>query len=95
MTSGDDAPLTILIRNLFRAFAYIGIEAVIPKLFTDTLGNAFYVDPYFRQLAAIGGAPFGTFTLVLVNLALYETYIRIRDRGEPSIWPAFKKTSIV
>lgn len=69
------------------AALYSGIDWILPKLFTDTFGHAFYRAPWIRQLAELGGAYVLTFILVYVNLTLANLYLRLRAREEPSLWP--------
>jgi len=78
-----------LVLSLGLAFAYCGIDWILPKLWVDTLGHAFYHARDLRQAADIGGAFLLTFTIYLVNDAIYTLIEKIRQRGEPSYWPAF------
>ncbi len=70
------------------ALLYTGVDALVPKLFRDTLGHAFYDSPWIRQAADLGGAPLLTFAVMLVSLALARLVLRLMDRREASVWPA-------
>jgi apolipoprotein N-acyltransferase len=53
------------------ALLYTGIDWVIPKLFRDTLGHAFYSATWIRQIAEIGGPHLLTFAAMWMNLAIF------------------------
>jgi apolipoprotein N-acyltransferase len=69
------------------ALAYAGLDWVLPKLFVDTLGHAFYSWPRLRQVADLGGATLLTFLAFFVNHVLAQLWDRWRARTEPSLWP--------
>ncbi len=72
------------------ALAYAGMDWLIPKLFTDTLGHSLYNAPLARQSADAVGA-FGLTALILLsNLAIAGLIARLRDREEPSYWPTLR-----
>ena len=89
-TNLEDRPSLLLWLTLERAFFYMTIEKILGKIFTNSLRDGFYVDPYFRQLAALGGVPLLTFVLIFFNLSLSELIQRLRLRKEPSVWPALR-----
>ena len=70
--SSTSSLLQAMIPSLFFALAYTGIDWLLPKLFIDTLGHAFYAAPYFRQIADIGGASLITFLIIWFNFALWQ-----------------------
>jgi apolipoprotein N-acyltransferase len=72
------------------ALVYAGVDWLIPKLFVDTFGHAFYRQPWLRQAADLGGAWSLTFLVFLANHAIFTLARRLRDRAEPSLWPAIE-----
>jgi len=68
------------------AFLYAGVDWVLPKLFVDTLGHAFYRNEWIRQAAALGGPPLLTWIAVLWNALLAQwfnqTQLRFHE-GKP------------
>ncbi|MCM2278277.1 MAG: apolipoprotein N-acyltransferase [Oligoflexia bacterium] len=72
---------------VFAALAYAGLDWLLPKLFADTLGHAFYQAPRIRQLADLGGAHLITFLVFLVNDLIARAWLGMRERKEPSLWP--------
>lgn len=56
---------------LVLALLYAALDWILPKLFVDTLGHAFFKARNLRQLADIGGAALLTFLAVLGNLTLW------------------------
>jgi apolipoprotein N-acyltransferase len=75
------------------ASLYSGLDWLIPKLFTDTLGHAFYDSVYIRQLADFGGVYMISFVVFIVNDVIAQLMRRLRSRSEPSYWPAFQATA--
>lgn len=73
------------------AFFYAGVDWILPKLFVDTLGHSFYLNPILRQVADLGGAPLLTFLVVLVNLTIFSVLHDLLHREEPSAWPSFTR----
>lgn len=66
-------------RLVFRSFAfgilYAGIEAFYPKLFLDTVGNAFSHSEWIRQVADLGG-PFLLTVLLVSTSELISASVR-------------------
>ncbi len=64
---------------IFRAFSfavfYAGIESIYPKLFSDTVGNAFSHAPWIRQVAALGG-PFLLTVMLIATAELWFVAVR-------------------
>lgn len=56
---------------LVSASAFIATEALVPKLFGDTLGYPLYGAAWLRQAADVAGVPGLTFVMVLVNEAIW------------------------
>jgi apolipoprotein N-acyltransferase len=96
-TNQLQVPFYILLRNalqktnFFKAqkvllafalgFAYVGIESLNPKLFSDTAGGAFYNASFIRQFADVGG-PFALSVLALaVNELLFASIITKKLKG--------------
>ncbi len=52
---------------LVGAAVYVGTEAVLPKLFADTLGHGLYPSLWLRQGADVAGAHGLTFALIVAN----------------------------
>ena len=70
------------------ALLYSTWDWILPKLFVDTFGLAFTENVRLKQLADLGGPSALTFLLAFVNVAVYLLYFEIRDRTEPSVYPA-------
>lgn len=85
-------PWTILGLGLTVALFYSGLDWTLPKLFVDTLGHSLIYAPRLKQTADIGGPAFLTFLLLLVNVAVFTAYARLRNRGEPAVWGAIRTT---
>ncbi len=62
------------------ALAYAGCDWILPKLFVDSLGHAFYVAPILRQAADLGGAWLLTFVAFTANQAVFEFVRDFRGR---------------
>jgi apolipoprotein N-acyltransferase len=82
--------LAVLSVTLAMGFFYTGIDWFLPKLFMDTLGHSFYKATWLRQGADIGGAFLLTLLIFIVNEALFGLIARLKQREEPSIWPAVR-----
>lgn len=54
---------------------YVGSDWLIPKLFRDTLGHAFYSSPNLRQIADLGGAHLITALIFLVNATVIHVVL--------------------
>lgn len=70
-------------RALVAASAWVGCEALLPKLLGDTLGHGLYPSALLRQFADLGGAAGITFALLLVNEAVAHAITR---RATPRAW---------
>ena len=55
------------------ATCYVGLDTLIPKLFLDTIGSAFYKAPWVRQLADLGGPMAITFFGIAINELVFES----------------------
>ncbi len=62
------------------AFAYTGLDWILPKIFLDTLGHSLYLSRYLNQSADIGGAHLLTFIIYFSNETLYQF---IKSRKKP------------
>ncbi len=87
-------------RTVFFTFLYCALDWISPRLFTDTLGNAFHLSIYIRQSADIGGVLLLTFFIVLVNLTLWELLESICSRefstqGKKELKPLLVFTSSI
>lgn len=87
------SPLALLCAMLALAFFYTGVDWLLPKLFMDTLGHCFYTARWVRQAADIGGAFLLTLAVLVVNQTLFLLITRLKQRSEPSVWPAIRATS--
>jgi len=76
--------------SLFIAFAYVGIDWFLPKLFTDTLGHVFHGAPRLRQNADAVGAYGLSFLVVMVNLFFFFFIRFVREKSEPSWQPVIR-----
>ena len=73
--------------TFFIAFLYTGVEWVVPKLFMDTLGNGLWTTTRINQAADLGGASLLTFSLFLVNAALWKVWENRKNlRGNVTQW---------
>jgi apolipoprotein N-acyltransferase len=64
------------------AFLYTGFDWILPKLFLDTLGHAFYLARHLRQVADLGGASLLTFLAFLVNYSIWHA-LQHRKKAHP------------
>lgn len=69
------------LRALAGAAAWVGTEAALPKLLGDTLGHGLVDADVLRQAADLGGAAGLTVLLLLVNEAVAQAWVRVRERG--------------
>lgn len=66
------------------AALYAGLDWAVPKLFQDTLGVAFYADPWAIQIAELGGLAPLTFAAVLTGEVVCAIALSLRrERGAP------------
>ena len=73
---GDSAQTPAILRALAFAFFYVGLEAILPKLFMDTLGHSLYASPWLRQGADLGGTALLSFAIALTNYAIAVAVIK-------------------
>ena len=92
LTNQLQVPLFLCLRERFlksklisahptlRAFVfgalYAGVEALYPKIFLDTAGNAFSHSPWIRQVADLGGPFLLTLFLVTTSELLFVAYTK-------------------
>jgi len=69
-------PLLLIVGG---ALFYAGLDWMLPKLFVDTLGHAFYRNDWIRQSADIGGPALLTFAAMVWNLLLADTLRLLRS----------------
>ena len=79
----------VLTSALFFSLAYTGIDWLLPKLFIDTLGHAFYSAPYLRQVADLGGASLLTFLVVWFNFSLWQNFQTFPHKNRPALQSFF------
>jgi apolipoprotein N-acyltransferase len=72
-TFNRSAALPILFFTLIFAVFYTALDWILPKLFIDSLGHAFYSAQNLRQIADLGGVSLITFLAVWFNLSLWKT----------------------
>jgi apolipoprotein N-acyltransferase len=77
-----------LVWGIAIALLYTGMDWLIPKLFRDTLGHSQYTAPWLRQSADLFGAHGITFLIFWFNDSLLSLFLALRNRKEPSFWPA-------
>jgi apolipoprotein N-acyltransferase len=68
---------------LATAATYVATEAVVPKLFGDTLGYPLYGSVWLRQGGDVAGVPGLTVVVVLVNALLAAAARAVADREPP------------
>jgi len=73
------------------ALTYTALDYLFPKLFRDTLGHSWAGFEALRLNARWAGGYGLTFLTVFFNLALAWLITSLRERGEPSAWPAIKR----
>lgn len=74
------------------ALTYAAFDAYIPKLFGDTMGQAFYRTPIVRLIAEFGGIYLLTFLMMLSAETLFSILRTWQTRSEPSLWPLASRT---
>ena len=79
------------------ALSYAGCDWILPKIFHDTLGHAFYQARRLRQVADFGGVYYLTFLAVLTNLTLFQllTELRARRISPRLIWPPLAMLGLI
>lgn len=87
------SPFKSMALGLALSATYVGIDWALPKLFMDTLGNAFINSPILRQCADLGGAYLLSFLVLVWNDALLSLWQRLKSRTEPSTWPSFSESA--
>lgn len=60
------------------AFAYVAIDTIVPKLFTDTLGHVFQTQSALVQVADLGGPTLLTFLILFWAESLVASMKRVR-----------------
>lgn len=90
LLSEVESPLLLCGLVFVMGLAYSGVDWLLPKLFVDTLGHAFYEWPRLRQVADLGGPALLTLPVYLVNYTVFDLLARLRTRAEPSTWPALR-----
>ncbi|MEB2286337.1 MAG: apolipoprotein N-acyltransferase [Polyangiaceae bacterium UTPRO1] len=73
-------PQSVAAVAAFSAAVYVATEAVVPKLFADTLGYPLYGSLWWRQAADLSGVPGLTFVMVAVNELVWAA-LRARAAG--------------
>ena len=66
---------------LVSASAFVATEAIVPKLFGDTLGYPLHGARWLRQGADVAGVPGLTFVIVLVNEAVWAALRAVAGGG--------------
>ena len=79
--------------GLWLALTYAGVDWLLPKLWTDTLGHALYRAQDMRQIADLGGVFLLTFLVILVNDSVFRLAYRWLRRREPSVQPALRASA--
>lgn len=69
-----------LAQALFLTVLYTGLDWFAPRLFMDTLGQAFYLAKNLRQIADIGGTSLLTFFAFFVNYSLWISYKTLKNK---------------
>lgn len=95
LSGADSRPTsrwTVLGLGVTVALFYSGLDWMLPKLFVDTLGHSLFYADHLKQIADIGGPALLTFLLLLSNVAIFASYSRYRNRGEPAIWGAIQSS---
>jgi apolipoprotein N-acyltransferase len=73
------SPAVQLLRVFGLTVLYGATEAVVPKLFTDTLGHGLIAANNVRQVADIGGTPLLTFLVVVGNFGFAQLWEHRRE----------------
>lgn len=77
-------PLKTVFLALAVACTYAGVDWILPKIFSDTLGYSLYLADHLRQLVDIGGAALLTFLIYFVNDSLWAA-LRFRKSALPQL----------
>ena len=75
------------------SLGYAGLDWILPKLFVDTIGHAFYSARMIRQLADLGGVWLLTFLVFFVNETLLQLWLDLRGTPASGIAPAGTATA--
>ena len=100
-SAADGVTSRFWVPTLVGAAVYVGTEAVVPKLFADTLGHGLYPSLWLRQAADLGGAHGLTFALIVANeclLAVIRTgrsHVSARARLGDAVTPLACLAAIV
>jgi len=78
----DGDPARFWTPALVAAAVYVGTEALVPKLFADTLGHGLYPSLWLRQGADVAGAHGLTFAVIVANECLLAIVHALR--ADPS-----------
>lgn len=76
----------ILFFPTLAALTYTGIDFIIPRLFSDSLGHSLHSTHYLKQLAEVLGVPGLTFLVLLSNeslTALLFSYFNHKSKAKP------------
>lgn len=71
---------------LVSAATFVATEAIVPKLFGDTLGYPLHGAVWLRQGADVAGVPGLTFVIVLVNEAVWAAWRAATVDGRRAVW---------
>jgi apolipoprotein N-acyltransferase len=80
-----------LVLLIWLALAYTALDWAVPKLFRDTFGHHMAAHENLRMNARWAGAYGLTFLAAFTNLALARLVLLLRERREPSAWPAISR----
>jgi apolipoprotein N-acyltransferase len=80
-----------LISLTWLALAYTALDWAVPKLFRDTFGHHMAAHENLRMNARWAGAYGLTFLAAFTNFALSQLVLLLRERREPSAWPAVSR----
>lgn len=69
------------------AAAYTGLDWLVPKLFRDTLGVAFFGDGWIIQVVDVGGVYLLTFVILLTTEVLHAAITTRRAAVRPALVP--------
>ena len=80
---------SILLLALTFSTFYTALDWILPKLFIDSLGHAFYSARNLRQVADLGGVSLITFLIIWFNLSLWKVLTSMKNFRKPALFSAF------
>ncbi len=77
---------------------YAGMDWLLPKLFLDTLGHAFYKSSWLRQSVDFGGTYLLTFVVIFFNLSIWfflHSFLENKNKLKVSVAPVLVSITLI